>query len=239
MTGVTITRSRLTLCIATIAGAVLFAAIQPIPSLADTVIASVGKPKVKILCLGDSLTEGYGVDKDKAYPTLVQQKFVAAGRDVQIINAGSSGSTSASGVDRLKWYLKGGPPQALFLELGANDGLRGQSLEGLKKNLRAVIDLAKSHNIQVLLAGMFLPTNYGKTYTEGFHKVFSDLAKEENLPLMPFLLDGVAIHADLMQPDHLHPNEKGHVIVADKVFQFLQNHVTALSAAAKGSARAN
>jgi acyl-CoA thioesterase I len=227
-----VSHSKLTLCIALAAFTGLLTAT---PSFVD----GATKQTVKILCLGDSLTEGYGIDKDKAYPTLVQQKFTAAGRDVQVINAGSSGSTSASGVDRLKWYLKGEPPQALFLELGANDGLRGQSLDGLKKNLRAVIDLAKSHNIQVLLAGMFLPTNYGKSYTDGFHKVFTDLAKEENVPLLPFLLDGVAIHADLMQPDHLHPNEKGHAIVADKVFQFLQTHVTALTAAAKGSPHAN
>jgi len=186
---------------------------------------------IRVICLGDSLTEGYGIDKNKAYPALVEEKFKARGEPVEIINAGISGLTSASGVDRLKWYLKGAPPQAVFLELGANDGLRGQNLEKLKQNLRDVIRSAKDRNVQVLLAGMQMPSNYGKSYTAGFHKIYVDLAREEKVALLPFLLEGVALHADLMQPDGLHPNEKGHAIVADRVYQFLQANLSALRVA--------
>jgi acyl-CoA thioesterase I len=195
--------------------------------------------EVKVVCLGDSLTEGYGVDKDKAYPALVQQKFAEKNQSIKIINAGISGSTSASAVDRFRWYLKGDPPQALFLSLGANDGLRGQNVDGMKKNLRDVITLAKSHGVQVLLAGMYMPPNYGKAYTTAFHKVFTDLAKEENLPLMPFLLDGVALHSELLQADKLHPNEKGHRIVAENVFRFLQANLTNLHTNSKAATHAN
>jgi acyl-CoA thioesterase-1 len=183
---------------------------------------------VRVICLGDSLTEGYGLDKEKAYPALVEQKFADHNESVKIINAGISGSTSASGPDRLKWLLKGDAPQALFLALGANDGLRGQKIEGMKKNLQEIIHLAKEHNMQVLLAGMYMPPNYGKDYSEAFRKVFTDLAKTEDLPLLPFLLDGVALHPELLQNDKLHPNEKGHAIIAENVFQFLQTHLAAL-----------
>lgn len=194
----------------------------------DFVMAS---PQViTVLCLGDSLTEGYGVEKDKAYPALVEEKYRSlrtkdsSAPDVHVINAGISGSTTASALSRLKWYLNK-KPQVLFLALGANDGLRGQDINAAKANLRATIELAKQNNITVWLAGMHMPPNYGATYTKTFHQLFIDLAKEEKISLMPFLLEGVALHPDLIQPDGLHPNEKGHVVLASHVFDFFQTHI--------------
>ena len=185
---------------------------------------------ITIVCLGDSLTEGYGVAKEKAYPALVETKLQALHLkdskwpEVRVINAGISGSTTASALGRLKWYLKQ-KPNVVFLALGANDGLRGQDIDSAKANLRATILLAKQNQIEVWLGGMYMPPNYGAAYTKKFHKIFVDLAKEEHLAFLPFLLEGVALHPDLVQPDGIHPNEKGHQEVATRVFDFFKAHL--------------
>jgi acyl-CoA thioesterase-1 len=179
-----------------------------------------------ILILGDSLTEGYGLSKENAYPYLLEQKLNEkyAPKKFQVTNAGISGSTSASGPSRLRWHLKN-PTDLVLLVLGANDGLRGQSVEKMKDNLLAMIKILKEKKIKVILVGMKLPLNYGKEYTSAFEKVFPDLAKQEKIPLIPFLLEGVAGKQDLNLPDHVHPNEKGHKIVADYMLKELEPYL--------------
>jgi acyl-CoA thioesterase-1 len=174
---------------------------------------------LSIIALGDSLTEGYGIEKENAYPTLVEEMLKKSGKNVRIINAGISGSTSASAPSRLRWLLTS-QPDILFLALGANDGLRGVSIETTKKNLKDTIREAKKAKMKVWLAGMRLPPNYGKKYTQDFEQMFKALAKEENVPLLPFLLEGVAGQKELNQPDAIHPNEKGHQIMAKMVYEF-------------------
>jgi len=177
-------------------------------------------PTTRILFLGDSLTDGYGVPKDKTYPALVLNKLRLQGKKVEVINAGISGSTTASGYKRLKWHLKQ-PPNILVLALGANDGLRGLKIEKSKENLRKVIVLAKKNGIKVLLAGMKMPTNYGKEYSKKFHQMFFDLAKENNIALIPFLLEGVGGKPQMNQADGIHPNEEGHKVISDIVLRYL------------------
>lgn len=177
--------------------------------------ASADSPK-KVLILGDSLAEGYGVAKTDSFPSILEKLL-----SVPITNGGSSGSTSASGVARLKWYLRN-KPDIMILELGANDGLRGLKPEETEKNLREAIDLAKAQGITVVLAGMKAPPNYGKDYTRDFDRIFPALAKSENITLIPFLLIGVAGDPSLNQADGIHPNEKGHAIVAKTIAHYLK-----------------
>lgn len=178
----------------------------------------------KVLLLGDSLTEGHGVAEDSNYAAVLEAKLRDLGRgDVVLRNAGIGGSTSASGLARLRWHLREKPrPDVLVLALGPNDGLRGLDLDVMKKNLRGVIRLAKENEMKVLLAGMKIPPNYGKAYTDRFEAVFKELAREENVPLIPFLLEGVAARPGLNLPDGIHPNEEGYKIVGATVFKYLK-----------------
>lgn len=175
----------------------------------------------RILIVGDSLTAGYGVSKEAAYPAQLEELLKKDHPDVKVIGAGSSGSTSASAISRLKWHLKAKPTH-LILALGANDGLRGVKLESTKKNLSEAIDMAKDKKIKVYLAGMLLPTNYGEKYRSKFKSLFAELAKEKKVEFIPFLLKGVGGQPELNLADGIHPNEKGHKIVAKTVFDALK-----------------
>lgn len=178
----------------------------------------------KLLILGDSLTEGYGVARDSAYPALVEKELRKAKKDWTVIGSGFSGSTSASAVSRLKWQLKS-KPDLLVLALGANDGLRGLSVDELEKNLSSAVEVAKKENVPVVLAGMMMPPNYSRDYSEKFKAVFPRVAKKHGLKFYPFLLDGVAGRAELNLSDGIHPNEKGHRIIAEKLSAFLIREV--------------
>lgn len=174
-----------------------------------------------ILFLGDSLTEGLGLDEAENFPSLVARRLEADGRaDVEIVNAGVSGSTSASGLGRLQWFARS-QPDLLVLALGANDGLRGLDVNDMKKNLAATIEFAQANGIDVALAGMLVPPNMGPDYTSAFARVFPDLAAQYDLPLLPFLLEGVAAVPELNQADGIHPNVEGTKIVAETVYEFL------------------
>ena len=178
-----------------------------------------------ILFLGDSLTEGLGVTKDEAFPKLVKiliQKELK--KDISIINAGVSGSTTSDGLDRLKWYLKK-KPSIVFLALGANDGLRGLDLKQSQKNLEEIIKYAQESGAKVLLAGMLIPPNYGPEYSENFRKMYEEIKDKYKLKSMPFLLDQVAGNKNLNQSDGIHPNEQGHKTIAKNVFEFIKEEL--------------
>ena len=173
-----------------------------------------------IVCLGDSLTEGYGLAPERAFPSLVERMLRERGQTVRVVNAGISGSTSASAVSRLRWQLRS-RPEIVLIALGGNDGLRGVDVEATRANLSAAIELAKQSGARVLLAGMKLPPNYGPEYTASFEKIFPALAAQHEVALLPFLLEGVAADPTLNLPDGIHPNERGAEIVARNVFAAL------------------
>jgi acyl-CoA thioesterase-1 len=174
-----------------------------------------------VVCLGDSLTEGYGLAPEQSYPSLVERMLREHGHAVRVVNAGVSGSTSASAASRLRWQLRS-KPDVVLIALGANDGLRGVDVAATRANLSAAIDLAKQSGARVLLAGMKMPPNYGAKYTAKFEAVFPALAKEHGVALLPFLLEGVAARPELNQPDGIHPNARGTEIVARTVFAALE-----------------
>jgi acyl-CoA thioesterase-1 len=184
-----------------------------------------GSPKIKILFLGDSITAGYGVAQEESYPALLGQKLESFGiHHVEIINGSISGSTTASALSRLKWFLKASP-DLLVLALGANDGLRGLSVENMEENLGRAISFAKNSNMDVILAGMQIPPNYGPEYADDFKQVFTTLADLHGVVLIPFLLDGVGGRANMNQPDGIHPNREGHQQIAKTVFPFILKQI--------------
>lgn len=187
----------------------------------DTKSAVDPKGPIKILFLGDSLTEGYGIESDQAYPALLEKRMKKAGFPVEVINASISGSTSASALGRLKWQLKS-QPDILFLALGANDGLRGVPPESIYQNLSATVTLAQENGIEVILAGMRLPLNYGPQYRKAFEAVFPRLAKARACVDVPFLLEGVGGNAKLNLADGVHPNPQGHQKMAETVWPVLE-----------------
>jgi acyl-CoA thioesterase-1 len=176
-----------------------------------------------VVFLGDSLTAGLGVQPTEAFPALVAEKIRAAGLPFEVENAGLSGDTSAGGLRRIDWLLQR-RIDVLVLELGANDGLRGQQLKSMKANLQAIIDKTKAKNpqVKIVLAGMQVPPNLGAEYATGFERVFAELARENKAVLIPFLLEGVGGHRELNQQDLIHPSAAGHRIVADLVWRTLE-----------------
>lgn len=197
------------------------AAATPAPLLAPTPAAL---PRVVIL--GDSLTAGYGLPIEEAYPSILQRRMREAGLAADIVNAGVSGDTSAGGLRRLEWALDG-PVRVLVVALGGNDALRGLSVEELERNLAAIIEGAQARRVTVILAGMEAPPNLGRAYTSAFRRVYPDLAARYRVALIPFLLDGVAGVADLNQEDGIHPNAAGARRVADNVWPHLERTVRA------------
>jgi acyl-CoA thioesterase-1 len=179
------------------------------------------KPKI-ILFYGDSLTAGYGLSTEEAFPSLIEKKLIKTGKSAKVVNAGLSGETSAGGLSRIDWVLRQ-PVDVFVLELGANDALRGLPLDQTKKNLQAIIDKVKVKNpkAKFVIAGMMVPPNMGQEYTTKFKNIFPDLAKTNNATLIPFLLQDVAGNERLNLSDGIHPNIEGHKIVADNVFKVI------------------
>lgn len=177
-----------------------------------------------IIFFGDSITAGYGLSKEQAFPAIIADKLKANHYNYKVINAGLSGETSAGGLSRIGWILKQ-PVDIFVLELGANDGLRGLPLEQTKKNLQGIIDKVKAKNpkAEIVIAGMMVPPNLGKDYTDEFKSIFPELAKKNNATLIPFLLEGVAGDSKLNQPDGIHPNVEGHQIVAGNVYTVIKD----------------
>jgi len=189
--------------------------------LALTLFPQISIAKTRILIMGDSLTAGYGVNQDSAFPKQLENLLIKKKHNVQVIAAGSSGATSAGATNRLRWHLKK-KPDILILALGANDGLRGLPVSSTQKNLGEAINLAKENKIKVLLAGMKMPTNYGQDYQNKYEKVFLDLSREKQITLIPFLLQDVAVQKEYNLADGIHPNEKGHLRIAENLMKFVE-----------------
>lgn len=186
---------------------------------------SAAQDEFTVLFLGDSLTEGYGLDDGESFPSLIENMLDNDGMDhIKVINAGISGSTSASGLSRLQWYIRS-RPDLMVLSLGANDGLRGLSIDEMKANLSRTIEFAQTNGVATIITGMLVPPNMGPEYAEAFARVFPDLAADYNLPLMPFLLQDVAAVPELNQSDGIHPNVAGTQIVAKNLYDFLQAYL--------------
>jgi acyl-CoA thioesterase-1 len=181
----------------------------------------------RLIFLGDSLTEGYGVPQEAAFPNLIKEKFLKDKSEWQISSSGSSGATTAATLSQLKWVSKD-KPDAVFILMGSNDGLRGIKTEETEKNLSEALSWAKENKVKVILGQLYVPPNYGKEYSKKFASVFPRVAKKYNAKLGPFLLDGVAGNPKLNQADGIHPNEKGHQIVAEKIYSYLKKELPKL-----------
>ncbi|TYB76281.1 arylesterase [Bizionia myxarmorum] len=198
---------------------------ENIPSVEQTETTTEAETKTKtILCFGDSITAGYGLDDSKdGYPEVLQQQIDSLKLDYTVINSGVSGETTAGGKSRIDWVIKQ-TPTIFLLELGANDGLRGVQLTETRSNLQAIIDVVreKSPETIIILAGMELPPNMGQAYTTEFRQLYADLAQKNKLEFIPFILKDVGGIASLNQIDGIHPNVKGHKIVANNVWEVLE-----------------
>lgn len=190
----------------------------------------------RIVFLGDSLTAGYGLAKDESVPALIQKRLKDAGYPYEVVNAGVSGDTSAGGLNRLEWSLAG-DVKVLVIELGANDGLRGLPVAGMKQNLTEIITRAQARNIKVILTGMEAPPNFGPAYTSEFRGVYRQLAKEHDVVFVPFYLDGVAGIPNLNIADGIHPNAEGSRIVEKTVWAALEPLLTKRTADRKNPGR--
>ncbi len=175
----------------------------------------------KIIILGDSLTEGYGIAKSEAYPEvlqkLIEEKFP---RSYQVVGAGVSGSTTASGLGRLKWLVKA-KPYVVVLALGSNDALRGIPVEVVVKNMEQMIKFLQGENIKCLLVGFRAPPNYGESYTREFYGLWKGLEEKYKIPRVSFLLEGVAGEKSMNLEDGIHPNPEGHKIIAKNIFKII------------------
>jgi acyl-CoA thioesterase I len=180
-----------------------------------------GNNRPRIVCFGDSLTAGFGLDPGQSYPDLLQPELDRQGYHYQVVNMGVSGDTTQDGLARLGMVLVE-HPQIVVLEFGANDGLRGQAVSRAENNLGHMIEDLRKAGIKVVLAGITLPPNYGPEYVTRFNAMYTDLAKRYQLPLIPFLLEGVATKPKLMQQDGLHPNAAGTRLVVENVVHTLR-----------------
>ena len=174
----------------------------------------------RIVVLGDSLTAGYGLPTKEAFPARLQAALEARGIDIDVVDSGVSGDTSAGGRARLGLVLAE-PPRAVILELGANDGLRGLKPAATEENLDAIIGELRQRRIRVLLAGMYAPPNLGKDYGQAFNAVYPRLSKVHSIPLYPFFLDGVAGVPELNQADGIHPNAKGVDVIVERILPYV------------------
>ncbi len=188
-------------------------------------IATAADPAVQdgksqtIVVLGDSLSAAYGIDPAAGWVTLLAQRLAGNGLQGRVVNAGISGDTTSGGLNRLPALLESEQPDWLLLELGANDGLRGYPVAPIERTLRRLIELAREAGARVVLIGIRLPPNYGPAYSRAFESIYPRIASEMELPLVPFLLEGVALRDDWMQDDGLHPNELGQRQILDNVWQ--------------------
>ena len=175
-----------------------------------------------ILVFGDSLSAAYGIRPEQGWVPLLAQRLHAQGYGYQVVNASVSGETSGGGLERLPRALQLHTPAIVILELGANDGLRGLPLSEMRANLGRMVELSQAAGARVLLLGIRIPPNYGPRYTEEFARVFPELAQHYRVPLVPFLLENVALNPALMQEDGMHPNPAGEPLILDTLWPYLK-----------------
>ena len=187
--------------------------------VALTALACVASPAVaatRIVALGDSLTAGFGVQPEESFPTRLQLWLRDHGVEAEVVNAGVSGDTTAGGLARLDWTLSE-PADAVLVEFGANDALRGIDPKDTYRNLDAILTRLSQRKLKILLMGMEAPANWGTEYWNAFHAIYPKLAEEHHVLLYPFFLDGVALQEKLNQPDGMHPNSRGVDVIVERV----------------------
>ena len=185
-------------------------------------VAQASPDKPAILVVGDSLSAGYGLDPEQGWVALLEARLAENGHGYRVVNASISGDTTSGGRSRLPRALRVHEPAIVVIELGGNDGLRGLPVKTFRDNLRAMVDMSLEGGAAVLLVGIHIPRNYGPDYAEAFHGVYHELATGYELPLVPFLLDGVALDRSLMQDDGIHPNAAAQPRLLDNVWPHLQ-----------------
>jgi acyl-CoA thioesterase I len=214
-------------------------AAAPAPPERDPAVAPPAREaRPRIVFLGTSLTAGFGLNREQAYPALIQAKLDSAGLAAEVVNAGVSGETSAGGLRRIDWLLRE-PVDVLVLELGANDGLRGQDPEAMRANLQEIVERTRARypEAALVIVGMEAPPNLGERYTQRFREVFVELAREHDAALVPFLLEGVAAVPRLNQPDGIHPTAEGQRLAAATVWAVLEPVVRTRLAQPAGALR--
>ncbi|MFT6734040.1 MAG: acyl-CoA thioesterase-1 [Polaribacter sp.] len=174
-----------------------------------------------ILVFGDSLSAAYNMPVEKGWVNLLNEKLIENKSIFETRNASISGETTSGGLQRFLKQVEISKPKIVILELGANDGLRGFDLNTTRSNLNKMIQISQEHHAKVLLAGIQIPPNYGRSYTRAFNQIFTDLAKKESVSLIPFILEGVATDYSLIQKDRLHPNEQGQKVIVETVWKNL------------------
>jgi acyl-CoA thioesterase-1 len=179
----------------------------------------------KIVLFGDSLMAGYGLNNEHHLSVVLQEKLISEGYKIEVVNGSVSGSTSSGGANRVEWTLSESNIDLVILGLGANDMLRGIQPKETKNNLEKIIKTAQSKNIKVILAGMIAPISYGLEYKSSFDQIYLDLSRQYNLPLIPFLLEGVALKPDLNLSDGMHPNEKGTIIISKTLQEMILKNI--------------
>lgn len=186
--------------------------------------SSTKKTKKVILFFGNSITAAYGLEMSQSFTTMIQQRLDSLGYEYEVINAGVSGETTATGSNRVNWVVEKQPVDIFVLELGANDGLRGVPVTETRKNLELIIDKVRAAHpkVQIILAGMMVPPNMGPEYSKNFNKLFPEIAQSKNVRLIPFILNNVAGIDSLNLTDGIHPNVQGEKIVMENVWEELK-----------------
>ncbi len=193
----------------------------PEPHVEEAAAVVENDPRPVLVAFGDSLTAGIRIRSHETYPSYLQREFDERGMEFRVVNEGVSGDTTARGLSRVSTALSH-DPEWVILALGANDGLRGLAIDVMEENLDRMIEEFQSRGTKVVLAGMMLPRNYGPEYVDSFESVFPRLAEKREVPLIPFLLENVAMDPDLNQSDGIHPNARGNEIIARQVADALQ-----------------
>jgi acyl-CoA thioesterase-1 len=179
----------------------------------------------KVVLFGDSLMAGYGLNNEHHLSVVLQEQLISEGYNIEVVNGSVSGSTSSGGVNRVEWTLSDSNIDLVILGLGANDMLRGIQPKETKNNLEKIIKTTQAKNIKVILAGMIAPTSYGLEFKSYFDQIYPDLSKQYNLPLIPFLLEGVALKPELNLSDGIHPNEKGTIIISKTLQEIILKNI--------------
>jgi acyl-CoA thioesterase-1 len=208
---------------------IIFACAAALAAMVATLPAAHAQSKsIRLVALGDSLSAGYNLPQEAAFPVALERALKAKGYKVEVANAGVSGDTSSGGLDRLDWSVPDGT-DGVILELGANDMLRGLDPALTRKNLETIVERLKARNIPVMLAGMYASRNLGPDYVQKFDSLYPDIAKKHDLVLYPFFLDGVAGERSLNLPDGLHPTAKGVEIIVERILPTVENFLARIA----------